>query len=652
MLIEELSSGPIIGIDINNRRFSYVILTNGEVTYRGVIDPQDLIKIVKKVRPRAIAIDNIGEIMELSPAVIKKLGRLPFNVHLIQVTKVSPEVDETTESLVNKYFGLNVTKLDPDKTAEFLARLCAMGVGSIVKVYEPETKIIVKAAISTTPGGMSRNRFERNIAHRIRYLAKEIKGKLESSGIDYDMFIASESEGLRSVVFIVYADRSVVRSVVKPRRSMDVKVIVESVPTDTIKFIDLTENEGIENINAARDRKLIVGIDPGIVTGIAVLDLNGNVLILRSGKNLSRRHVLRIVYQYGTPVLIAVDTAKPSEYAKKLAAMVGAAIYYPDRDLSIAEKSEIAIKVSQEQGVNVKDPHMRDALAAAYKSFIQLRPKLDRVEEEIKRAYAKAADDAKALVIKGMSIKQAIDEVSKRINVQPQQEVKIMRQERCNCECDKLRDEYEGVIRTLNAEIERLNRLYNAERERVEELINNYDLEVRRDQVIKSLYARIGILEGDIEKSRLRIKELEGNINELMHGFLEYLKGSRYVLIRFSNDLDLDLVARMRNSILVMTISELMNIGIENIINAGINLVILIDVNDRNILKPMWKQGLRVIPLGMLYNGQLSTIAFIDGSIIDEAIKSLNREFLNAVDEDHLRKIINEYRRLRSGALE
>lgn len=652
MLIEELSSGPIIGIDINNRRFSYVILTNGEVTYRGVIDPQDLIKIVKKVRPRAIAIDNIGEIMELSPAVIKKLGRLPFNVHLIQVTKVSPEVDETTESLVNKYFGLNVTKLDPDKTAEFLARLCAMGVGSIVKVYEPETKIIVKAAISTTPGGMSRNRFERNIAHRIRYLAKEIKGKLESSGIDYDMFIASESEGLRSVVFIVYADRSVVRSVVKPRRSMDVKVIVESVPTDTIKFIDLTENEGIENINAARDRKLIVGIDPGIVTGIAVLDLNGNVLILRSGKNLSRRHVLRIVYQYGTPVLIAVDTAKPSEYAKKLAAMVGAAIYYPDRDLSIAEKSEIAIKVSQEQGVNVKDPHMRDALAAAYKSFIQLRPKLDRVEEEIKRAYARAADDAKALVIKGMSIKQAIDEVSKRINVQPQQEVKIMRQERCNCECDKLRDEYEGVIRTLNAEIERLNRLYNAERERVEELINNYDLEVRRDQVIKSLYARIGILEGDIEKSRLRIKELEGNINELMHGFLEYLKGSRYVLIRFSNDLDLDLVARMRNSILVMTISELMNIGIENIINAGINLVILIDVNDRNILKPMWKQGLRVIPLGMLYNGQLSTIAFIDGSIIDEAIKSLNREFLNAVDEDHLRKIINEYRRLRSGALE
>ncbi len=86
--------------------------------------------MVKKVRPKAIAIDNIGELMELSPpSIIKKLGRLSFNVYLIQVTKVRPDADETMELLVNRYFGLNVAKLDPDSTAEYLARLCAMGVG-------------------------------------------------------------------------------------------------------------------------------------------------------------------------------------------------------------------------------------------------------------------------------------------------------------------------------------------------------------------------------------------------------------------------------------------------------------------------------------------------------------------------------------------
>ncbi|MGC8542348.1 MAG: DUF460 domain-containing protein [Vulcanisaeta sp.] len=650
MLIEELSTGPIIGVDINGRRFSYAVFSNGEITERGVVDPQDLIRIVKRVRPKAIAIDNIGELMELSPVVIKRLGRLPFNVYLIQVTKVKLDSDETMESLVNRYFGLNVTKLDPDATAEYLARLCAMGVGSIVKVYEPETKIIVKAVISTTPGGMSRNRFERNIAHRIRYLAKEIKEKLESSGIDYDVFITPESEGLRSVVFIAYADKATVRSLIKPQRSMDVKVIIESVPTDSIKFVGLTESESAEVLSAIKDRKLIVGIDPGIVTGLAVLDLEGNVLTLNSGKNLSRRHILRIIYQYGTPVLIAVDTAKPSDYARKLAAMVGAALYYPDKDLSIAEKSEIAIRVSREQRITVKDPHMRDALAAAYKAFTQLKPKLDRVEEEVRRAFARAVDDAKALVIKGMSVRQAVEEVSKKVEVKPQQEVKVVPQERCECECDKLREEYESMIRTLNAEIERLNKLYNETKEKFEEMMNSYDSEVRKDQLVRSLYARINILESDIEKSKLRIKELEDSLKRFMSDFVEYVRGSKYVLIRYNEKLDINLIAQIHNSILVMTVGELMNLGIDNMISAGINSVILIDTNDKNVLRPIWKRGLRVIPLSMVYNGSVSDVMFIDRSVVNNAIESLGKEFLTNVDEDYLRKLINEYRRLRSSA--
>ncbi len=652
MLIEELGSGPVIGIDINGRRFSYAILSNGEVIEKGVIDPQDLVRIVKRVRPKAIAIDNIGELMELSPAIIKKLARLPFNVYLIQVTKVKPDTDETMESLVNKYFGLNVSKLDPDTTAEYLARLCAMGVGSMVKVYEPETKIVVKAAISTTPGGMSRNRFERNIAHRIKYIAKEIKEKLESSGLDYDMFIMPESEGLRSVVFIVYADKGIVRSVIKPRRGLDVKVIIESVPTDSIKFVGLTEQEIAEGMVAAKDRKLIVGIDPGIVTGVAILDLNGDVLTLQSGKNLSRRHVLKIVYQYGTPVLIAVDTAKPSDYARKLAAMVGAVLYYPERDLSIAEKSEIAIRVSREQGVTVKDPHMRDALAAAYKAFIQLKPKLDKVEEEVRKAYAKAVDDAKALVIKGLSIKQAVDEVGRRVEVQPQQEVRLVSTERRDCGCDKLREEYEGVINTLNAEIDRLNKLYSEARRKLEELINNYDTEARRDQLVRSLYARISILESDIERYRLRIKELESGMRSLINGLLEYLRGNKYVLIRYSEGLDLNSAAQIRNSILIMSIGELMNVGIDKLISLGINSVVLIDAYEKGVLRPIWKRGLRAIPIGMVYHGPLNDVVFVDASVINNAIESLGREFLSSLDEDQLRKIINEYRRLRSGLLE
>jgi predicted RNase H-like nuclease (RuvC/YqgF family) len=648
VLIERLASGPIIGIDINGRRFSYAVFNNGDIIERGTVDPQDLIRIVKRIRPSAIAVDNIGEVMELSPGIIKRLGRLPFNVYLVQVTRVSPDTEESMEVLVNKYFGLSIGKLDPDTTAEYLARLCSMGVGSIVKVYEPETRIVIKASISTTPGGMSRNRFERNIAHRIRYLAKEIKERLEKGGIDYDMFIAPESEGLRSVVFIAYADRTTIRSIIKPRRSMDVKVIVESVPSDSIKFASLTETEAVEVGGAIKDRKLIVGIDPGIVTGLAILDMNGNVLTLHSGKNLSRRHVLRIVYQYGTPILVAVDTAKPSDYAKKLAAMIGAVLYYPDKDLSISEKSEIAVKVSREQGIVVKDPHMRDALAAAYKSFIQLKPKLDRVEDEVRRSIARVLDEAKALVVKGMPIKQAVDEASRKIEVQPQQEVKVVQQERCECECDRIRSEYEGMIRALNAEVERLNKLYMETKEKVEELLSNYDLEARKDQLVRALSARVEILEGDVEKYRRKVMELEDSLRRFVEDFVDYIRGSKYVLIRFNEDLDINIIAQMRNAIPLMTLGELTRVGIDKLISAGVSSIVLIDVNDKNILRPIWKRGLRVIPLGIVYNGVVNKVVFIDGSVINSAMESLGKELLSAVDEDYLRRMINEYRRLRS----
>jgi len=648
VLIERLASGPIIGIDINGRRFSYAVFNNGDIIERGTVDPQDLIRIVKRIRPSAIAVDNIGEVMELSPGIIKRLGRLPFNVYLVQVTRVSPDTEESMEVLVNKYFGLSIGKLDPDTTAEYLARLCSMGVGSIVKVYEPETRIVIKASISTTPGGMSRNRFERNIAHRIRYLAKEIKERLEKGGIDYDMFIAPESEGLRSVVFIAYADRTTIRSIIKPRRSMDVKVIVESVPSDSIKFASLTETEAVEVGGAIKDRKLIVGIDPGIVTGLAILDMNGNVLTLHSGKNLSRRHVLRIVYQYGTPILVAVDTAKPSDYAKKLAAMIGAVLYYPDKDLSISEKSEIAVKVSREQGIVVKDPHMRDALAAAYKSFMQLKPKLDRVEDEVRRSIARVIDEAKALVIKGMPIKQAVDEASRKIEVQPQQEVKVVQQERCECECDRIRSEYEGMIRALNAEVERLNKLYMETKEKVEELLSNYDLEARKDQLVRALSARVEILEGDVEKYRRKVMELEDSLRRFVDDFVDYIRGSKYVLIRFNEDLDINIIAQMRNAIPLMTLGELTRVGIDKLISAGVSSIVLIDVNDKNILRPIWKRGLRVIPLGIVYNGVVNKVVFIDGSVINSAMESLSKELLSAVDEDYLRRMINEYRRLRS----
>jgi hypothetical protein len=130
--------------------------------------------------------------------------------------------------------------------------------------------------------------------------------------------------------------------------------------------------------------------------------------------------------------------------------------------------------------------------------------------------------------------------------------------------------------------------------------------------------------------------------------FVDYIRGSKYVLIRFNDDLDINIIAQMRNAIPLMTLGELTRVGIDKLISAGVSSIVLIDVNDKNILRPIWKRGLRVIPLGIVYNGVVNEVVFIDGSVINSAMESLGKELLSVVDEDYLRRMINEYRRLRS----
>jgi hypothetical protein len=204
------------------------------------------------------------------------------------------------------------------------------------------------------------------------------------------------------------------------------------------------------------------------------------------------------------------------------------------------------------------------------------------------------------------------------------------------------------MIRALNAEVERLNKLYMETKEKVEELLSNYDLEARKDQLVRALSARVEILEGDVEKYRRKVMELEDSLRRFVEDFVDYIRGSKYVLIRFNEDLDINIIAQMRNAIPLMTLGELTRVGIDKLISAGVNSIVLIDVNDKNILRPIWKRGLRVIPLGIVYNGVVNKVVFIDGSVINSAMESLSKELLSAVDEDYLRRMINEYRRLRS----
>jgi len=474
----------VLGLDVVDRdRLAYALVASDKLVERGVVEFGDLKRLIKRYRPAIVAVDNIREILDNTPRLIKYLRKAPYEVELIQVTAVD-QVGQTMESLVAKYFNVKAAKLSPEDTAEYAARLASKGVGSVVKFYEDETVIKVFKRISTTQGGASRSRFERNVAHRIRQLAQEIRRELDAAGLDYDVFILDRSEDVKSATFIVYAPKSIVRRTVRRRSSVDVAVRIESSPTNRIRLIPLGAVE--ESKEAPRvPRPVIVGVDPGVRTGIAVLDLRGNVLATYSGKNLGRLKAVKLIYNYGTPVIIATDTSNPPEYVRKLASMVGAKLFVPDRDLSTEEKVELV----QRLGGSVKNVHQRDALAAGYKAFLAYKDKLEKAEEEARRANLKDVDRVKVLVIQGYSIKDAVESVAQSGEDRVEERVVV---QTAHVRRDNFRDKYEECRARYSKLLEIVGRLEreNAElRERLEDAISrcsstsSQTLEVRLEEL-------------------------------------------------------------------------------------------------------------------------------------------------------------------------
>jgi len=141
--------------------------------------------------------------------------------------------------------------------------------------------------------------------------------------------------------------------------------------------------------------KLIVGIDPGTTTAVAVVDISSDFYKVISKKFFSRGEVAQFIVDNGIPVVVASDVKKPSDFLKKIAATFGARLFYPKDDLSVDEKNEIT------NNFKFENNHERDALAAALfakKNFSSVLSKVDAIAE--KRNLPHLADDIKELLIK------------------------------------------------------------------------------------------------------------------------------------------------------------------------------------------------------------------------------------------------------------
>lgn len=262
---------------------------------------------------------------------------------------------------------------------------------------------------------------------------------------------------------------------------------------------------------------VIVGIDPGTTAGIAVLDFNGELVDLFSSKDMGIDEVLRHITKFGVAAVIASDVNPAPQFASRLSAKTGAVVFNPYISLSVKEKTELT------KDYPFRDPHQRDALAAALNAFNKFKNKFAKIDSmdfgEICLSDDKK-DYIKSSVLRGHSIDSAIKDLLEGIKKpdaekKADEEYKNEPEPEPSAEARKIKD-LENQNRTLREEI------VGKERE-IEELNNSileakrkYSLELHRDSKIEESDQIIQSFEYGMKDLQARLNEKINQIEKLV----------------------------------------------------------------------------------------------------------------------------------------
>jgi predicted RNase H-like nuclease (RuvC/YqgF family) len=543
----DLKDVCIIGVDIqpgsspfsaSGAKYSVVVLKNN--TIRQEFRDATIGKIVRlawECGSANIAVDNIYELAPDKKTLIKLFEMFPESTEIIQVTAGEGGFRDLDE--LKRILGLeHENTSDPLSSARIIAYAASKGIGLRIKRKVVKTKIIVTRGRSVSHGGMSYNRYMRSIRAGILSVTKDIKKILDENKIDYDLYMRKSKGGLERSVFIVYATREELYGIVKPVRTKGVKVVVKPV-SDILMGNELKERSS---------RPIIVGIDPGMTTGIALVDLDGRVIHASSYRSVDRSIILNIISQHGIPIAVATDVSQAPELVEKMAAQTGAILVTPPRDLDSNEKQKLVEKaLSLNKGLYLKDSHVKDALASAFKALNMFSDKILEINRFVRRYNLR--EKLPFIVREVLSGRPVNEVVEKYINLEisgaktasPVVEDWSHRRGHDSSDIQTLRQrvvELEAAIQFLQKQL--------ADKD---ELIKNLELELRLSRNLKwseecerkvyVLTNELNELRRSLEEKDRRIEDLLNKVNHLALAFKGVADGSLLVIPRLKRPSDI-----------------------------------------------------------------------------------------------------------------
>ncbi|WP_134671057.1 DUF460 domain-containing protein [Halorussus marinus] len=483
--------------DVRGDAPSYAVVAfDGENVDRDVVSHRKLRRLIEREEPALVATDNMYELAPDKDALVHFLSELPDGTRLVQVT--GAERPEPLSRVASRH-GVPYDK-KPMAEAEAAARLAAGNVGHEVSAFADTTEIKVSRGRSTGKGGWSEDRYTRRIHGAVRKRAREIESELDGAGLDYERDATEKYGGLSNAVFTVEARPEDIP--VSNRRSGDVRVEVERVRRDGIEFEPL----------AKRRDHVLVGIDPGTTTAVAITDLDGNVLDVLSTRTADTAAVIEWIIERGRPIVVAADVEPMPETVEKIRRSFDAAGWEPTSDLPIDEKQH------RTREHDYDNDHERDAMAAALYAFDDHEDQFDRIVEKIPPNVDRG--EVTARVVAGEdTVETALADLLEDDDSEEETTEHTPRELTAE---EKRIKQLESQVERLEAHVEELDDTVAEKDDRIEELEQELSearreerREARERRTVTRLERENERLERELDERETEIEQLEGKLDRL-----------------------------------------------------------------------------------------------------------------------------------------
>jgi len=507
----------------------------------------DLIGLIQAIQPDIIAFDNIFEIAQDSNEIMNLTRRFPDRTEIVQVTG-SPnsgyqKLIRLAES--QSFWDSKNGKPNSLESANLIAKLALAGVGYKVVPFEDEIKITISKTRNIGKGGWSAPRYERNMKISVNNVGNELINRLKVLEIDFDTFTYPK----RTIV-IVHPKRKHPISftqliAISKKISNDLaQARVSRIPKSSLEFVPLS-GQAPSKFPSKVLQSVIVGVDPGTTTGLAIIDVkSGQLLALQSAREFSSSRIIRSIIQHGKTALICSDVRNPIPHlVQKLSKILNAQIYAPSNPKTPrSQKREI---VQQWLAVinysSRTDNHQRDALFAAIKGYNSIKLLISKVKSsleekpELNTKFDKIVDN----VISGISVWDAISVAEAQL------EAELLRKNIEQAQSQQVPTINPETIRTIEKQSHRIEELLLSlrliEREKNTSQEEYRQLEKRQNKTMKALNQekrqrsdrvaidrRVEEKNRDISRLRNEIKQKDGKLVQA-YGTIENLKRIRLI---------------------------------------------------------------------------------------------------------------------------